>query len=137
MKKWILALAVLGALLLGQKVSAADTTAAAAPKGMETTLKGTLVDVNCYLKEGDTNDDHDDMKGCGKTCLRQGLPAGLLVGDKLYLLIFPSDTFMDYVGKTVEVKGTVYNGNLLFPGKASVGTGSDKKSINLKGKVMM
>lgn len=138
MKKWILSLAVLSTAFLGHGVLAdmpVDSTAA--HTGQETTLKGILVDVNCYLKDGEKGDDHEDMKACGKACLNQGLPAGLLVGSKLYLLIFPGDSFKDAVGKTVEVKGMVYDGNLMVPSKAFVGTGNDKKPINLKGRVMM
>jgi len=106
-------------------------------KGKEITVTGTLVDVNCYLKDGQTTDDHDAMKRCGRDCLRDGLPAGLLVDKKLYTLVFPGPVFADYVGKKVEITGEVYDGNILIPVKASVVDKGGKKAIKLKGKVMM
>ena len=55
----------------------------------------------------------------------------------LYTLIFPGSVFADYVGKTVEIGGDLHDGNILIPEKASVVEKSGKKSIKLKGKVMM
>lgn len=107
------------------------------PKGKEVTITGILVDTNCYLKDGHTTDDHDSMKKCGRDCLRDGLPAGVLVGKKLYVLIFPGTVFSDYAGKTVEVSGTQYGDDILIPEKALVVEKDGKKSIKLKGKVMM
>jgi hypothetical protein len=106
-------------------------------KGKEVTVTGILVDVNCYLKDGHTGDDHDAMKKCGRDCLRDGLPAGVLVDKKLYVLVFPGPVFADYVGKTVEVSGDLHAENVLIPEKASVVDKSGKKPIKLKGKVMM
>jgi hypothetical protein len=106
-------------------------------KGKEVTLSGTLVDVNCYLKDGHTGNDHDAMKKCGRDCLRDGLPAGLLVGKKLYMLVFPGSVFADYVGKTVEVSGDLHSDNILIPEKAMVVEKGSKKTIKLRGKVMM
>ncbi len=108
-----------------------------APSGKKVTLSGTLVDVNCYLKDGHTGDDHDSMKKCGRDCLNDGLPAGLLVGKMLYVIIFPGPVFADCVGKTVEVSGTVKNGSMLLPEKAFVVEKDKKKPIKLTGKVMM
>ena len=106
-------------------------------KGKTVTLTGTLVDINCYLKDGHTTDDHDSMKRCGRDCLKEGLPAGVLVDKKLYVLVFPGPVFSDYVGKTVEVMGDLYGEDVLIPEKASVVEKSGKKPIKLKGKVMM
>lgn len=102
-------------------------------KGKSVTLKGVLVDTNCYLKYGHDKDDHDSMKACGKACLKDGVPAGLLVDKKLYVIIFPASVFADYIGKTVEITGTLYGDSSLVPEKASSGP----KPIKLKGKVMM
>ena len=109
----------------------------AGPQGKHVTVTGILVDTNCYLKDGHTTDDHDSMKKCGRDCLRDGLPAGVLVGKKLYVLIFPGSVFSDYAGKTIEVSGTQYGDDVLIPEKASVVEKDGKKSIKLKGKVMM
>lgn len=106
-------------------------------KGKTVTITGTLVDINCYLKDGHTTDDHDSMKKCGRDCLRDGLPAGILVEKKLYVLIFPGPVFSDYVGKTVEVTGDLHAEDILIPEKASVVEKDGKKTIKLKGKVMM
>jgi len=102
----------------------------------KTTLKGTLVDTKCYLDGGDTGNDHGTMKACGTSCLKDGSPAGLLVGKKLYILIFPAPTFADYVGKTVEITGEVRQGNLI-PEKAFVVEGGKKTAIKMAGAAMM
>lgn len=106
-------------------------------KGKTVTVTGILVDTNCYLKDGHTGDDHDAMKKCGRDCLKDGLPAGVLVGKKLYVLVFPGSAFADCVGKTVEISGDLHNDNILIPEKASVVEKSGKKAIKLSGKAMM
>ena len=106
-------------------------------KGKEVTVTGILVDTNCYLKDGHTNDDHDTMKACGRDCLRDGIPAGVLAGKKLYILVFPANVFSNYAGKTVEITGDLLEGNLLLPEKAFVIEKKEKKAIKLAGKVMM
>jgi hypothetical protein len=110
---------------------------AGAPAGKDIAIKGLLVDANCYVKGGFTTDDHDGMIRCGRDCLKEGLPAGILVDKKLYLLLFPGKVFADYVGKTLEVSGTLYEGSILLPAKADIVEKTGKKSIKLKGKVMM
>lgn len=100
-------------------------------------IQGTLVDTSCYFEEGQKTDDHDGMKACGKSCLESGIPAGVLVGDKVYILIFPAKAFADYVGKTVEIKGDPYGDNLIHPHKAFVIEKEGKKPIKLTGFEMM
>jgi hypothetical protein len=111
--------------------------AAADEKGKTVTVKGTLVDTTCFLKYGYSSDEHDNMKACGKDCLKDGTPAGVLVNGKLYILIFPSRVFANYVGKTVEVTGDLYGDNLLHPRKASVIEKKETKTIKLAGQEMM
>jgi hypothetical protein len=130
MRKFIVAFAV----ILAGTLSLAW---AGAPAGKDLTVMGLLVDANCYVKGGFTTDDHDGMVRCGRDCLKEGLPAGILVDKKLYLLLFPGKVFADYVGKTMEVSGTLYEGSILLPSKADVVGKDGKKSIKLKGKVMM
>jgi type 1 fimbria pilin len=106
-------------------------------KAKTVTLTGTLVDVACYLDDGDSGNDHMGMKGCGTECLKGGSPAGLLVDKNLYVLVFPASAFADYVGKKVEISGDEYGMNLI-PKKASqVNSDGSKKAINIKGKAMM
>lgn len=107
-------------------------------KAKKTTLTGTLVDVACYLDDGDTGNDHGGMKACGTECLKGGSPAGLLVGKKLYIVAFPASAFAEYVGQKLEMTGSVYGGTNLIPNKAAVvDKDGKKKEINLKGKAMM
>jgi hypothetical protein len=134
-KKLLMLLAAIG--MLASFAYAHEDGMEMGSKGKEVTLSGTLVDINCYLKDGHTGDDHDAMKKCGRDCLRDGLPAGLLVDKKLYTLVFPGPVFADFVGKTVEISGDLHDGNILIPEKASVVEKSGKKPIKLKGKVMM
>ena len=107
-------------------------------KTKKVTLTGTLVDVTCYLEEGDTGNDHGGMKGCGTECLNGGSPAGLLVDKDLYILAFPAPVFSKYVGKKVELTGDVYGTNNLMPTKAfEIDKDGKKKTIDIKGKAMM
>ncbi len=66
------------------------------PKGKNVMVTGILVDTNCYLKDGHTTDDHDAMKKCGRDCLRDGLPAGVLVGKKLLCPYFSRYGFLGF-----------------------------------------
>ena len=106
-------------------------------KGKTITVQGTLVDTSCYFEEGQKGDEHDNMKACGKDCLNSGVPAGVVVGDKVYILIFPAKAFADYAGKIVEIKGESYGDNLIHPKKAFVVDKAGKKPIKLTGVEMM
>ena len=100
-------------------------------------IRGTLVDTSCYFEEGQKSDDHDSMEACGKNCLLAGVPAGVLVDTKVYILIFPAKAFADLVGQVVEVKGESYGDNLVHPKKAWVIDKGVKKPIKLTGFEMM
>lgn len=77
-------------------------------------VEGTLVDSACYLKSGETGDDHGPMKECGKACLKGGTPAGVLTKDKkFYAVIAPSGALAGHVGQTVRVSGKLNNGSVL------------------------
>ena len=107
-------------------------------KAKKTTLTGTLVDVACYVDDGDTGNDHGGMKACGTECLKSGSPAGLLVGKKLYILAFPAPVLAEYVGQKMEMTGTVYGSTNFIPIKvAVVDKDGKKKDVNIKGKAMM
>jgi hypothetical protein len=78
------------------------------------TLEGTLVDSACYLKGGETGNDHGGMKDCGTMCLKGGTPGGVLTKDKkFHAVIAPSTALAPHVGKAVRVTGTEHNGSLL------------------------
>lgn len=138
MKKFLMMLWVLS-LIGSTSLVRADEMAAKTSdmKAKTVILQGILVDSDCYLKEGVKGDDHDSMKACGKDCLNDGVPAGLLVGDKLYILLFPSKAFASYVGKTLEINGELYGDNIFHPSKAAVVEKSGKKNIKLSGLEMM
>lgn len=86
----------------------------ASGQGKAMSVEGTLVDSACYLKGGATGDDHGSMKGCGKSCLKGGTPAGVLTKDKkFHALIAPSGALADYVGQTIRVSGKETNGSIL------------------------
>jgi len=107
-------------------------------KAKKVTVTGTLVDVACYLDDGDAGDDHMGMKKCGAECLKGGSPSGLLVDKKLYILIFPASAFANYVGQKVEITGDLYGETNIIPVKADAIDKDGKKSkINIKGKAMM
>jgi len=107
-------------------------------KAKKVTLTGTLVDVACYLDDGSTGNDHMGMKKCGTECLKGGSPAGLLVDQKLYILVFPASAFADYVGQKVTLTATDYGNHNLMPVTAdAIDKDGKKKKINIKGKAMM
>ena len=128
MRKLLVAL-----MLSGVVISFSTGRAEEAKKKEKTvTLKGTLVDTKCFLQDGEKGNDHEGMKACGTDCLKDGTPAGLLTDKGLYILVFPSPTFADYVGKTLEVTGKVYGKGNLVPDKASVVEKGKKTAIKLK-----
>ena len=132
MKKTFLAVALLA---LG---AGAWNAWAEKPEGKEAVLSGMLVDTNCYLKYGYGEDDHDSVRACGRDCLKGGVPAGLVVDGKLYVIVFPSHVFADFVGDTVELSGYLFEGSDFLPRKAFVvQKDGKKKEITLRGKVMM
>ena len=127
MKKTLMILALIG-LMAGYVFADETVNKDADSKGKTITVRGTLVDTSCYFEEGQKGDEHDSMEACGKNCLISGVPAGVLVGDKVYILIFPAKAFADYVGKNVEIKGEAYGDNLIHPQKALVIDRSGKKT---------
>ncbi|HTA77607.1 MAG TPA: hypothetical protein VK791_10645 [bacterium] len=136
MKK-VLVVLVFIALAVGQTFADDAPAKDSDSKSKTITVQGTLVDTSCYFEEGQKGDDHDGMKACGKDCLNSGIPAGVLVDDKVYILIFPAKAFADLVGETVEIKGEAYGDNLIHPKKAFVVDKNGKKPIKLTGFEMM
>ncbi len=83
-------------------------------KAPETTIKGEVVDVSCYLRHG-KDGMGDGHKECGEACAKNGGPLGILTKDgKLFVSVLPDDhkngpnfMLMDHVSHMVEVTGVV------------------------------
>lgn len=133
MKKLILCLLVCG-ILVGPFVGIAGAKGDTDKKSKTVTLTGILVDTNCYLKNGDIGNDHMDVKKCGTQCLKDKIPAGLLVGKDLYVLIYPAQVFADYVGEKMEITGELYGANNLVPAKVLVVKNDRKTEVKLNRK---
>jgi hypothetical protein len=100
---------LLGAVLLLVVVPMVVSISAA---GEEITLKGEVVDVSCYSKNGVAKGTGAGHLKCAIDCAKEGKPLGLLTdGDGLFKFVGEytennSAKLMSFVGKTVEVKGT-------------------------------
>ncbi len=78
----------------------------------ETTIKGEVIDVACYLHQGAKGESHKD---CAVACAKAGGALGILTSDgKLYVSLLPddhkhgpNDILMDHVTHMVEAKGKV------------------------------
>ena len=80
-KAWLvlIALLIVTALVAGNRLFGAEEKPAAA-----VTLKGTVVDMHCYVTHGIRDAKHT---GCSNACIARGVPAGFLADDgKLYML---------------------------------------------------
>jgi hypothetical protein len=86
-------------------------------------VEGILIDSKCYAQDNkNTTNDHDTAAGtmvnCGTTCAAMGIPVGFLEGGKIegdvYILLVPSRTLADHVGKWARVTGkNVFGGSLM------------------------
>lgn len=77
------------------------------------TVKGEVLDMNCYMAKGAHGAGH---ASCARMCLKGGAPAGLLTSDgKVYLLVenhdkaAPYEEVRKHAADQVEVTGTVEN----------------------------
>jgi hypothetical protein len=77
----------------------------------ETTVKGEVLDMDCYIASGAHGADH---KSCADMCINGGGPIGLLTGDgKVYLLVSghnkkePYEELKKHAGEEVTVTGTL------------------------------
>lgn len=84
----------------------------------ETTIKGEVVDVSCFLAHG-KNGTGDDHKSCAQACAQHGGPLGILTSDgKLYVSVMPDDhkagpneILMDHIAQKVSATGMVRSKN--------------------------
>lgn len=79
-------------------------------KTTDQSLTGEVVCLSCYLGHGAMGEDH---AACAKQCFKKGMPVGLKVGDKLYLVVgehhdTANDILVPYAGKQVMVTGHVF-----------------------------
>lgn len=79
------------------------------------TIKGELLDMNCYMAKGAHGADH---KQCAQMCLQGGAPAGVLASNgQVYLLVQDHDNGTPYTeirkhgGEQVEVTGKAVTRN--------------------------
>ncbi len=106
MKKILALLAVVGCLMFVGKTVWAD---GAANKTADQSLTGEVVCISCYLGHGATGEAHAK---CAAQCFKKGLPIGLKVGDKLYLVVgahhgTASKMMASLAGQQVTVTGHV------------------------------
>jgi hypothetical protein len=98
------------ALLIATMLLVAGPLVAAAAE--EVVLKGEVVDVTCYSKQGVAKGTGAGHLSCAVDCAKQGKPLGLLTdGDGLFKFVGDytennNAKLLPYVGKQVEVKGT-------------------------------
>lgn len=74
-----IALLILAALIAGSRLLAAEE------KSAEVRLKGTVVDMHCYVTHGIHDADHT---ACSNSCISRGLPAGFLTDDGTLYVLF-------------------------------------------------
>ena len=97
------------------QTSEVEQTKAAAPEHphaeapAEASFTGEVLDLTCYASHPATGSGADHAS-CAKTCLEKGLPVGLLVGDKVFVVVMkdhsaPNKTFAPYAAQMVTVKG--------------------------------
>ena len=83
-KAWVIliALLIVTALVAGSRLFGAEDEEKAA--GAVVKLKGTVVDMHCYVTHGIRDAKHTS---CSNACIARGVPAGFLADDgKLYVL---------------------------------------------------
>ena len=112
-------LGILAALLIvSWSTGALAQDKKAEKKEKETTIRGEVVDVSCFLAHGKdgTGDGH---KSCGEACAKAGGPLGILAKNgKLYVSVMPDDhsagpnaKLMDHIAHEVEATGKIRSKN--------------------------
>ena len=91
------------------KAAQTGEAATKAPAAEEMSYTGEVLDVTCYASHPETGSGPAHMS-CAKTCLEKGLPAGLLIGDQVFIALMkdhssPSKTLAQYAGQKITVKG--------------------------------
>jgi hypothetical protein len=102
---------ILGIIAAFALVALSSGTAFAEPTVQTIQIKGEVVDLKCFLKDGDRGADH---KSCGVTCAKAGNPIGIVTdaGD-VYMIIAGKehqagrDDLISRMADTVTVEGTL------------------------------
>lgn len=81
---FLIVLLVLAALLLGGRLLRAEEKVA------DVTLKGTVVDMHCYVTHGIHDAKHT---ACANACIERGVPAGFLAEDGTLYMLFAEKPF--------------------------------------------
>ena len=70
-------------------------------------ITGEIVDMVCYADQKKMGEKHG--ASCGKTCIKGGLPVGIVSDGKAYLIVGDhkpmNDELAEYAGKTITIKG--------------------------------
>jgi hypothetical protein len=110
MKKQMLIVGIIIAVGLIAGVSRLRVTFAQENKQTEVTLKGEVVDMHCYIANGEKGATH---AACANACISRGVTPGFLASDgKLYLifndkLIPVKDKIANLAGQPVALTGII------------------------------
>jgi len=82
---------------------------AIAGEGKEVTLTGEILDTYCFMMNPEEGQGEGHAK-CAKACIKKGIPPGLLVDGKVYVLLgkghkAANDQVVEFAGKMVTIKG--------------------------------
>jgi hypothetical protein len=100
----------------------------AASPAAKTTLTGELVDLRCYLEDGEKGADHAQ---CATLCAKDGIPVGLLTADgKVYVLVTPPSALAAVMAMQAEVVGAVH-GEAIIPDSLKVKKGETWQPVKL------
>ncbi|MDQ6892690.1 MAG: hypothetical protein M3167_08425 [Acidobacteriota bacterium] len=95
------ALIILVALVCSRNLPAADATPA------EVAIKGSVVDMHCYVTHGIRGAAHT---ACANACIARGVPAGFLADDGTLYLLFEEKPFSvkDRVASFADIPAVVH-----------------------------
>lgn len=107
----------------------------------EKVIEGVLIDTKCYAQDSrNWVNDHETPNGtmanCGAGCAAMGIPVGILEGGKeggaVYVLLVPSRSLADHVGKWGRVTGrVVFDGSLLVKSLEVKGEDGQYKKVSI------
>ena len=104
-RKWLAFVAIAAIVVFPLLAGAAEVE--------ETSVKGEILDLACYVAHDGQGKDH---AGCAVKCVKSGQPMGLLASDgKVYVLFAdhgdaaPYEAAKDLAGKKAEITGSVSN----------------------------
>lgn len=104
-----LTVGILAAVAAATVLTFAPALAAKSEKAADTTVKGEVLDLACYVAKGAKGPAH---AGCAKACVKGGQPMGLLGSDGTVYLLFADhgdpaafDKTKDFAGQQVEITG--------------------------------